>query len=322
QNAVGIGWNYCFSNYLLNGQRGVINGNTMGSPIDSSHIDIQSGYFQTPVQNATSMSSGWETVDLNGFSSLIGCPINGDWTIRICDHWASDNGYLFSWNIEFAENGSIDYQNTTTISNVNMSGAYVTSQSDSVFTITSPLEIDPNISNIYTVNIVDNIGCAWDTSLYLNLVQTPIVNLGNDTSVFEPTIIYAPISLVDQYTYFWQPTHQTNAQTTTPDILDCDSIINYSVQVFNLKPYITCSGYDDITVTINPTPTVPVNIDAQINIPQNNIILTWESQAMKYDIYRNDVYYSTTTYPIYIDPNVVQGEDYCYKVMAINNSCE
>ncbi|MBP1645611.1 MAG: iron-regulated protein FrpC [Bacteroidetes bacterium] len=322
ENAAGIGWNYCFSNHLLNGQRGVINGTGMGSPIDSTHIDIQSGYFQTPVQNATSMASGWETVDLNGFSNLIGCPINGDWTIRICDYWGIDNGYLFSWNIEFAENSSIDYQNTTTISNVTMSGAYVSSQSDSLFTITSPLRIDPNISNIYTINIVDNIGCAWDTSLYLNLVQTPIVTLGNDTTIFEPITIFSPTSFEYYHTYLWQPTQQTSSSITTPDILECDSTINYSLQVFNRNPLITCIGYDDINITINPTPTIPINLDAQINISQNNIILTWESQAMKYDIYRNEVYYSTTTYPIFIDPNVVQGENYCYRIKAINNSCE
>ncbi|MDD2576940.1 MAG: proprotein convertase P-domain-containing protein, partial [Bacteroidales bacterium] len=53
QNAPGIGWNYCFSNQLLNGQRGVLTGNTV-SPIDSSHMYLtQTGYFQTPNQSAT-----------------------------------------------------------------------------------------------------------------------------------------------------------------------------------------------------------------------------------------------------------------------------
>jgi hypothetical protein len=117
----------------------------------------------------------------------------------------------------------------------------------------------------------------------------------------EPTIIYAPISLVDNYTYLWQPTQQTSAQTTTPDILECDSTINYSVEVFNRNPLKTCIGYDDITVRINPTPTIPINLDAQINMPQNNIILTWESEAIKYDIYRNEIYIASTTYPIFID---------------------
>ncbi|MCK9322259.1 MAG: T9SS type A sorting domain-containing protein, partial [Bacteroidales bacterium] len=318
QNAPGIGWNYCFSNQLLNGQRGVLTGNTV-SPIDSSHMYLtQTGYFQTPNQSATSMPGGWEVVDLNGFSNLIGCPINGDWQLRICDYWGSDNGYLFSWDLDFG----INNQNAFVVDTITMDGAYVIGQQDSIFSIAPPLEIDTNVSNKYKINFVDVFGCTFDTSFYLNIIQTPIVNLGNDTSVFEPTIIYAPISLVDNYTYLWQPTQQTSAQTTTPDILECDSTINYSVEVFNRNPLKTCIGYDDITVRINPTPTIPINLDAQINMPQNNIILTWESEALKYDIYRNETYIASTTYPIFIDPNVTVGENYCYRIKAINNSCE
>lgn len=316
QNAAGIGWNYCFSNQLLNGQRGVLTGTGMGSPIDSTHIFAQTGYFQTPNQSATGIQ--WEVVDLNGFSNLIGCPINGDWKLRICDYWGVDNGYLFSWDLEFGRN----YQSTFAVDSITMDGAYVIGQQDSIFTIAPPLEIDTNVSNRYKINFVDVFGCTFDTSFYLNITQTPIVNLGNDTTVFEPTIIYAPISLVDNYTYLWQPTQQTSAQTTTPDILGCDSTINYSVEVFNVKPNITCYGSDDITVRINPTPTIPINLDAQINMPQNNIILTWESEAIKYDIYRNEIYIASTTYPIFIDPNVTVGENYCYRIKAINNSCE
>lgn len=31
------------------------------------------------------------------WSSLEGCPINGDWSISICDVWAADNGFVFEW---------------------------------------------------------------------------------------------------------------------------------------------------------------------------------------------------------------------------------
>ncbi|MDD4529755.1 MAG: T9SS type A sorting domain-containing protein [Bacteroidales bacterium] len=316
-NAPGIGWNYCFSNQLLDGQRGVISGTSMGSPIDSSHIFDKTGYFQTPIQSATNMPA-WEVTDLNGFSNLIGCPINGDWQIRICDYWGADNGYLFSWDLEFARN----FQNTFVVDNVTMNGAYVIGQQDSVFTIAPPLEIDTMVSNIYKINLMDEFGCTFDTSFYLNLIQTPIVNLGNDTSIVEPITLYAPTSLVDNYTYLWRPTQQTSSSITTPNILECDSTINYIIAVINETPQKYCYGYDNIFVRINPTPTIPINLDAQINIPQNNIILTWESEAMKYDIYRNETYIATTTYPIYIDPNVNVGENYCYRIKAINNTCE
>ena len=34
---------------------------------------------------------------------LVGTELNGNWSITVIDHLASDNGYIFQWNIEFAE---------------------------------------------------------------------------------------------------------------------------------------------------------------------------------------------------------------------------
>ena len=38
--------------------------------------------------------------DLN-FNNLIGCPINGLWKIEVIDHLSSDDGFIFSWQINF-----------------------------------------------------------------------------------------------------------------------------------------------------------------------------------------------------------------------------
>jgi subtilisin-like proprotein convertase family protein len=37
----------------------------------------------------------------SGFDTLIGAPLNGDWTIVVQDKWAIDNGFIFSWSIAF-----------------------------------------------------------------------------------------------------------------------------------------------------------------------------------------------------------------------------
>ena len=34
---------------------------------------------------------------------LDGCPLNGVWQLEICDLWASDNGFVFEWGIDFAD---------------------------------------------------------------------------------------------------------------------------------------------------------------------------------------------------------------------------
>ncbi len=35
------------------------------------------------------------------WTSLIGAMLNGDWTIKVTDLWAIDNGYIFEWSIAF-----------------------------------------------------------------------------------------------------------------------------------------------------------------------------------------------------------------------------
>jgi hypothetical protein len=37
----------------------------------------------------------------DSFEGLVGCDLNGDWTIRVTDLWASDNGFIFSWGVRF-----------------------------------------------------------------------------------------------------------------------------------------------------------------------------------------------------------------------------
>jgi subtilisin-like proprotein convertase family protein len=34
-------------------------------------------------------------------SNLVGCPLNGNWTILVTDNLALDNGYIFSWDVNF-----------------------------------------------------------------------------------------------------------------------------------------------------------------------------------------------------------------------------
>jgi gliding motility-associated-like protein len=38
---------------------------------------------------------------VESFASLIGSPLNGDWCIEVVDNLAIDNGYIFSWGMEF-----------------------------------------------------------------------------------------------------------------------------------------------------------------------------------------------------------------------------
>lgn len=45
-------------------------------------------------------SGEYEPVE--SYASLVGCPLNGDWTIRVTDNLSQDNGWLFGWSLGLA----------------------------------------------------------------------------------------------------------------------------------------------------------------------------------------------------------------------------
>ena len=55
----------------------------------------------------TSASDGEDTIAPGDYASegpwnaILGAPLNGTWELRVTDLWADDNGFLFSWSMEF-----------------------------------------------------------------------------------------------------------------------------------------------------------------------------------------------------------------------------
>ena len=105
-------------------------------------------------------------------SSLIGCPINGTWTLTITDHQRFDYGHVFGWGIYF--NDSIP----NAFNEISWNGEGI---SDTSATATS---IIPNVTESgsypYTFQLTDNFGCTYDTTInvnvYLNTLETPQID--------------------------------------------------------------------------------------------------------------------------------------------------
>ena len=250
-NPPGVGWTDCFSNQYLTTARGVINGN-MSSPIDSTNTVDTTGYFQTPVQNATSMATGWETVDLNGFQSLVGCPLNGEWSVRICDDWGADNGYVFWWDLELGQNSAANWDYQVPIDTVIWSGPTFFSQQTSTSSIIAP-PIDSVGTFVFDVSIIDDFGCQWDTVSPLTVVQTPVVNLGEDIALCEMTNVQLDAGNESPTaTYIWSPTGETTRVITAEASENSASVVNYKVLVTEYNGSIYCYGQDDINLIVRP----------------------------------------------------------------------
>lgn len=125
-------------------------------------------------------------------SDLIGCPINGEWTIRVTDNLGADNGYIFSWGVQF--NPAID----PTIENYlpQLVDGYwddeptiLPDQSNDTLIVVQPPAIG---SYSYTFHVTDDFGCDYDTTVTLEVIPpvsiaavSPACNLTTELEVFD-----------------------------------------------------------------------------------------------------------------------------------------
>ncbi|MBK7335086.1 MAG: proprotein convertase P-domain-containing protein [Saprospirales bacterium] len=109
--------------------------------------------------------------DYNSFdplTDLLGCPLNGEWTITVQDLWAIDNGYIFSWSVQFDPDLYPDLETFT--------ADYIDWEWDSIPSITyfsqDSIEASPENAGVasYTFFLYDEFGCTWDTTVQVNVL--------------------------------------------------------------------------------------------------------------------------------------------------------
>jgi len=135
-------------------------------------------------------------------------------------------------------------------------------------------------------------------------------------------------SLTDQtnscQTYIKQVTYPLNTNLIDT-ICKGDIYTNYGFNADSTGIYtnqITINGtsttytlYLTVKETIAPTNLVT-------NSSSNCIQLAWQGNASSYKIFRFDDLIGITNNTIFTDTNVIEGNNYCYKVTAIINNCE
>lgn len=102
------------------------------------------------------------------FSDLIGCPLNGEWTITVTDLWPIDNGFIFSWSLKFAD---FLYPNIETFTPQFVNWYW--NNHPSIFYM-SPDSIAAAPQNAgtagYTFTVEDDFGCVWDTLVGISVL--------------------------------------------------------------------------------------------------------------------------------------------------------
>ena len=131
--------------------------------------------------NHTYLPEGSYTSEDN-LSALVGTPLNGLWTIEVCDNFKEDNGFIFYWTIKFKPFVYPDSEvYTSRVSSQQwMNAPGLISAKDSIAYISLPQQGNYN----YTYRVTDQFGCNVDTTVQLSVHPFPLKpNLGNDALI-------------------------------------------------------------------------------------------------------------------------------------------
>ena len=252
-NPPGTGWTYCWSeSYPQQGTMNVLDAGV--SPIPATDTTGFTNYI-TPE---------------NPLSGLIGCPLNGTWSIEICDHWGIDNGYIFWWALTLLnqmQTGSWTY--SVAIDSVTWAGPFITATSDS----TAIIVPDSAGSFNYTATVWDEYGCSYDTTFTVEVLDNPDPDLGIDTTLCEGSIVHLDAGNIGT-SYSWSNGPSTQA-------IDVDITGIYDVTVTNSNGNVSCYGYDTVQITFVPWASVDLGPDQCI--PYGPLVLDAQNPGYNYD---------------------------------------
>jgi gliding motility-associated-like protein len=124
-------------------------------------------YFNTVLGGSGTLPEG----NYNSFQPLtnfIGCPLNGEWTLTITDLWPIDNGFIFSWGIDFVQEL---YPAIESFSPDLVSWQWNNNPTIVYYSQDSIAAVPVNAGNAsYLFAVTDEFGCVWDTTVRVNVL--------------------------------------------------------------------------------------------------------------------------------------------------------
>ena len=241
----GMGENYCWSSSI----------NTLGD-FPTEHAANNFINITNPPSPSAGESMNWNGIYApeESFTNLIGCPLNGDWSISVRDNLGADDGYIFEWSILF--DPIINPNNETYLPSI------VSSQWLSAATVLPGLPTDtfiivssnnPGIQN-YTFEVTDNFDCDYDTTVSVQFHANPDNQiLPGTNTVCQGTDVNFDITgnAASGFTYSWSPaTNLPNSSIKNPTLTtdNLSGTTTYSVLITNTATGCTSDTFQDITV--------------------------------------------------------------------------
>jgi len=220
------------------------------------------------------------------FADLIGCPLNGTWTLEVCDVVGADDGYVFEFGIQFAPEFYPNVLQFTPVVGTGCDSSYWVEPN--ALTEIGPdcdwAVFNPTTPGNYTFQyrVVNDFGCEFTQEVTVTAVAPPDVNVvdvplctGQNNqlqAIIENSVPGAP------YAYSWSPaTGLSSSVVASPTVSNITEATTYTVTVTAIGLE-NCSGTDEATVfLVAPlVPTLSPQYDCDAVYP---VTLNCEPQA-------------------------------------------
>ena len=253
-NPSGTGANYVWSNY---GDYSYASGS--GYVYEVANIGTDGDprpYYVMP----TTMSSGEPSSQVyhpfQGFDNLIGCPLNGNWIVQVCDSWEADNGWIFEWELKLSEDKlplSWGFDVTLEDRGLSCTGDVHTVQE--VDTLWVRPQWGDEASGCQLV-LTDNFGCQTTVNNHINFtLDSAWVNLTSGTPNQSYCYGVGSMSVPIQYTYGGKATGVT--VQWKKDGSEIGTYTSGTNTTNGITTTITSTGTYSGTVNISGTPSAP-----------------------------------------------------------------
>src|SRR5690554_489950 len=216
----GVGYNYCFDPTATNGTL-VANG--------TGGVSLPAGSYESA----------------NSMGGLIGCDLNGDWTLIITDHLGSDNGFIFDW--------SLNFDPAILPPAITFTPTIVTEGWQADPTIvggTNPITVEPTSTGnaCYTFEVTDNFGCDYDTTVCITVDPSPVIDPVADVTQCNPYTLPAitGVNLTGNEAYY-TGMNGTGTQYNPGDVISATTTL-YIFDRATVAPF--CENETSFTITI------------------------------------------------------------------------
>lgn len=261
KNKPGVGWNYCWSDNTTEGYQYASSNGCLVAP--SNALLYYSGGIETlshlnkVIIDSSNVAEGSQFYHPDeSFDSLIGCPVNGTWTVEVIDGITIDNGYIFESELGVSER--LNGNHYVSIAQTFFDSLWVTPINDSVYIITPPDTLANDTVVAYTFTLVDENGCIFDTVVYITVYA------------HRHTVLYDTICLGDTLDFNGQLlTAAGDYYDTIPTVIGYDSTVTLHLAIREMLE-VSVSSSVDTTCAGSP-------VTLQASAPDNLIAYIWST---------------------------------------------